>query len=90
VSESSADLLLRSRDTTQSTLTSAVYVLARNPDILARLRSEIIAAVGEDGIPTYQQARDIKYLRAFLNEVLRLYSPGKPARVSREAAQRRS
>ncbi|ORY73252.1 cytochrome P450 [Leucosporidium creatinivorum] len=69
------NILLAARDTTQSVLTSAIYVLARNPDILARLRAEIITAVGEEAAPTYQQARDIRYLRAFLNEVLRLFSP---------------
>lgn len=58
-----------------STLSSAIYVLARNPAILARLRSEILSAVGT-ATPTYEDARGIKYLRSFLNEVLRLFPPG--------------
>lgn len=60
-----------------STLSSSMYTLARNPHILAKLRAEVLSVVGNGEVPDYEQARGMKYLRAFLNEVLRLFPPGK-------------
>lgn len=59
-----------------STLSSAIYSLARDPKILAKLRAEVLATIGKDAAPTYEDARGMKYLRAFVNEVLRMFPPG--------------
>ncbi|KAF9526730.1 cytochrome P450 [Crepidotus variabilis] len=67
------NLLVAGRDTTASTLTFAFYMLAEHPEIEARLRKEIISTVGPNKRPTYDDIREMKYLRAFINEVLRLY-----------------
>ncbi|THV01186.1 cytochrome P450 monooxygenase pc-2 [Dendrothele bispora CBS 962.96] len=69
------NILLAARDTTASLLTFSVYVLTQRPDILARLKSEISEKVGFARRPTYEDTREMKYLRAFLNETLRLYPP---------------
>ncbi|KAK4050918.1 Cytochrome P450 monooxygenase [Microbotryomycetes sp. JL221] len=69
------NILLAARDTTQATLTASLYVLAKRPEICKRLRSEILAIVPKGATPTYEDVRDIRYLRLFLNEVLRLYPP---------------
>ncbi|KAF5357481.1 hypothetical protein D9758_012522 [Tetrapyrgos nigripes] len=66
------NILLAARDTTASLITFSVYVLAQRPDIYTRLKEEITERVGNSR-PTYEDTRDMKYLRAFLNEVLRLY-----------------
>ncbi|KAK0438207.1 cytochrome P450 [Armillaria borealis] len=66
------NILIAGRDTTSSLLTFAVYMMCEHPDMAARLRSEILEKVGT-GKPTYDDIRDMKYLRAFLNETLRLY-----------------
>ncbi|KAI9568647.1 cytochrome P450 [Boletus coccyginus] len=63
------------RDTTAATLTFAVYMFSQHPDVLARLREEILAKVGVSSRPTHDDIKDMKYLRAFINEVLRLYPP---------------
>ena len=42
-------------------------MLAEHPDIEGRLREEIYEKVGETGRPTYDQIREMKYMRAFLN-----------------------
>ncbi|KAK0215085.1 cytochrome P450 [Armillaria fumosa] len=68
------NILVASRDTTASLLTFAVYALTENPQIVKRLREEIAEALG-DKQPSYADIRDMKYLRAFLNETLRLYPP---------------
>ncbi|KAI0944226.1 hypothetical protein AcW1_001983 [Taiwanofungus camphoratus] len=67
------NILIAGRDTTAATLTFSVYKLAQHPDVLQRLREEILAKVGPSRRPTYDDIRDMKYLRAVINETLRLY-----------------
>ncbi|KAK0481271.1 cytochrome P450 [Armillaria novae-zelandiae] len=66
------NILVAGRDTTASLLTFTVYMMCEHPEMATRLRSEIIEKVGTRA-PTYEDIRDMKYLRAFLNETLRLY-----------------
>ncbi|KAK0191618.1 cytochrome P450 monooxygenase pc-3 [Armillaria mellea] len=63
------------RDTTAATLTFVVYMLSQHPDVLRRLRNEILGKVGTTNRPSYNDFRDMKYLRAVINETLRLYPP---------------
>ncbi|KAL1727074.1 cytochrome P450 [Schizophyllum commune] len=67
------NLLVAGRDTTSGTLTYGIYKLAEHSDIAERLRAEVLDKVGPTRRPTYEDIRDMKYMRAFLNEVLRLY-----------------
>ena len=60
------NILLAGRDTTASLLSDTWFVLARRPDIWAKLRKEVDALGGEK--PTYQQIKDMKYLRWVFNE----------------------
>ena len=60
------NILLAGRDTTASLLSNLWFILARRPDIWQKLRTEVDALGGEP--PTYQQIKDMKYLRAVLNE----------------------
>ncbi|CDO72297.1 hypothetical protein BN946_scf184970.g149 [Trametes cinnabarina] len=69
------NILIAGRDTTACTLTFAVYALAEHPDVLKRLRTEVMSVVGPSGRPTYEHVREMKYMRAFINEVLRLWPP---------------
>lgn len=48
-------------------LTYTIYMLAEHPDILRRLREEILTGIGPDRKPTYADLREMKYLRAVLN-----------------------
>ena len=50
-----------------------IYILATNPTILAHLREEILAKVGPTARPTYDDIRDMKYLRACINGLLLLF-----------------
>jgi cytochrome P450 len=52
---------------TAATLTFAIYMLAEHPLIAQRLREEILRKVGNSRRPTYDDVRDMKYLRAFIN-----------------------
>jgi cytochrome P450 len=44
-----------------------------HPEFLTRLREEIISKVGLSRRPTYDDIKEMKYLRAVLNETLRLF-----------------
>ncbi|KAF5321751.1 hypothetical protein D9619_001271 [Psilocybe cf. subviscida] len=66
-------LLVAGRDTTASTLTFAIYMFSQHPEVLKKLRQEILDKVGPHNRPTYDNFRDMKYLRAVINETLRLY-----------------
>ncbi|KAJ7662330.1 cytochrome P450 [Mycena rosella] len=60
------------RDTTASLLTFTIYMLAEHPNILLKLRNEILRVVGPTRRPTHDDFRELKYLRV---QTLRLYSP---------------
>jgi cytochrome P450 len=64
------NVLLAGRDTTAGLLANTWHVLARRPDIWAKLRLEIDALNGKP--PTYAQIKDMKYLKYVLNESLRV------------------
>lgn len=59
-------VLLAGRDTTASTLSWTFYELARHPEILKKLRAEIIEHVGVIRAPTYNDLKKMKYLQASL------------------------
>jgi len=56
-------VLLAGRDTTASTLSWTFYELARHPEIVKKLREEIIQHVGLDRAPTYADLKGMKYLQ---------------------------
>ncbi|KAI9463428.1 cytochrome P450 [Boletus coccyginus] len=64
------NVLLAGRDTTASTLTSVIYLMAMHPDVLRRLREEILEKVGPARRPSYDDIRGMKFLRAVLNGAL--------------------
>ena len=68
------NILLAGRDTTASLLSNVFHTLSRRPDIFAALRSEIARILPEASLPPdFAQLKEMKYLRAVLNESLRLY-----------------
>ncbi|KAL5615363.1 hypothetical protein BROUX41_005411 [Berkeleyomyces rouxiae] len=74
-------VLLAGRDTTAGTLSFALYELARSPARVARLRCEILAAVGPSAAPSHADlATRLPFLRHVLDETMRLY-PAVPVNV---------
>jgi len=74
------NILLAARDTTASLLSSCIYELARESarksEIWRMLKEEVERlGSGIDGLLTLDQVREMKYLRALLNETLRLHPP---------------
>ncbi|KAF9007213.1 CYP63 cytochrome P450 monooxygenase-like protein [Cyathus striatus] len=74
------NIMIAGRDTTASTLSYVFYFLSQYPSVASRLREEILEKVGIDRRPTYADIREMKYLRAVINETLRLY-PAVPFNV---------
>jgi len=52
-----------------------VFMLTLHPEAFQRLRTEVLEVVGPTERPTYEHIRDMRYLRAVLNETLRLFPP---------------
>ncbi|TVY84832.1 Cytochrome P450 52A5 [Lachnellula suecica] len=73
-------VLLAGRDTTASALSWTFYELARHPEVVVKLRDEIISTLGLDRSPTYTDLKNMKYLQNCLHETLRLY-PSVPFNV---------
>lgn len=65
------NILLAGRDTTASLLSNVWFELSRRPEVYKKLREEVNALGGKK--PSFQQIKDMKYLRALLNESLRLH-----------------
>lgn len=59
-------------DTTTAALTNTIYLLYKHPDVLARLRQELDEATGNTELPTYEALSNLPFLRACVEESLRL------------------
>jgi cytochrome P450 len=66
-------VLLAGRDTTACTLSWLFYELSRKPEVVVKLRQEILDFVGPTKTPTYENLKSMKYLQYCLNETLRIY-----------------
>ncbi|RPD52781.1 cytochrome P450 [Lentinus tigrinus ALCF2SS1-7] len=68
--------IIAGADTTSSALTSLVYCLLMHPDVYDKLQAEVdkFYPSGEDAMDT-KHHREMPYLNAVINEVLRVYPP---------------
>ncbi|MEO0412782.1 MAG: cytochrome P450 [Pseudomonadota bacterium] len=76
---------LAGHETTASVLTWVFFILAQNPSVVARLRSEIDTHIG-DGPVTFEEVKKLSFIRNVFKETLRLYPP--ITFIPRVAAQR--
>ncbi|KAI5359317.1 putative cytochrome P450 [Septoria linicola] len=65
------NILLAGRDTTASLLSNAWFFLGKRPDIWEKLQADVAQLKGAR--PTFEQLKELKYLKALLNESLRLH-----------------
>ena len=62
-------------ETTTAALTNTIYLLYTHPHILCKLREELDAAFPSDTLPTHELASQLPYLRACIEESLRVRPP---------------
>ncbi|KAG8906270.1 hypothetical protein FRB99_007207 [Tulasnella sp. 403] len=75
------NILIAGRDTTAHGITAIMYFLAtQDKKIVETLRAEILEVVGPRATPTFDQIKEMKYLRAVIHETLRLM-PSVPANL---------
>ena len=71
--------LAAGHETTATTMTWAMYLLCKHPEVQTRLRDEVrsnLPSVGDDTLSiTSEQLDKLTYLHAICNETLRLYAP---------------
>ncbi|XP_055254153.1 cytochrome P450 27C1 isoform X2 [Moschus berezovskii] len=79
------EMLLAGVDTTSFTLSWAVHLLARHPDVQQALYREIVRNLGKRHVPTAADVPKVPLVRALLKETLRLFPvlPGN-GRVTQE------
>jgi len=66
------NVLLAGRDTTASLLSNMWFELAKRPDIIAKLKQEVDETLNGE-LPTYEQLKNMKYLKYCMNESLRTH-----------------
>lgn len=60
------NVLLAGRDTTASLLSNMFFMLTKHPEVWAKLRREVATLEGR--LPTYEELRNLKYLKCCMNE----------------------
>src|SRR6266496_3843809 len=63
-----ASTITAARDTTAACLSWLFLELSYHPEIYEKLRQEVINTIGQDGKPTYEDLKGMKYLQHCLNE----------------------
>jgi len=74
-------MLIAGHETTAAVLTWALFELTKHPELMRQAQEEIDRVVG-DRTPTYQDIKDMKFLRLVVAETLRMY-PEPPLLIRR-------
>jgi cytochrome P450 len=68
-------IFMAGHETTANALAWAFYLIAQYPKVAKKMRIEVIQVLGKDGLPTYENVRELKYILQVIHETLRLYPP---------------
>lgn len=63
-------------ETSATTVSWSLMVMAENPNIQQKLRAEIMALASQDRELSYTDIEKLSYLDNFIKEVMRVYPPG--------------
>jgi cytochrome P450 len=72
-----ASFFLAGTETTATTMTALIYVLAQRPDLLAKAREEVKTVLGERSVAEVGRGelKKCQYAECLIKEALRMYSP---------------
>jgi cytochrome P450 len=59
-------------DTTTAALTGTIFLLSKHPRVLLKLRKELDPVMGDRDVPPYEAVANLPYLRACIEESLRI------------------
>lgn len=62
-------------DTTTNAISFTLYMIAKHPEVQAKLNQEIENILGDDGELTFKILNEFKYLELVIKETLRLFPP---------------
>ena len=68
-------IIVAGSDTTAATLAHLFYHLAKDPEIVRKLREEVGPMMAVDGAVSHAKIADAEYLNGVINETLRLHPP---------------
>ncbi|WP_266368559.1 cytochrome P450 [Tellurirhabdus rosea] len=68
-------IFMAGHETTANALSWALYLLAKHPDVVQKLRHEFDRVLGPDGQPTAENLRELTYTMQVIHETMRLYPP---------------
>ncbi|KAF4910609.1 Trichothecene C-15 hydroxylase [Colletotrichum fructicola] len=80
-------LTMAGYDTTATALAGTTYLLAANADVMSRLIQEVRSSFKDEKEITISSTKSLEYLRAVIDESLRMYPPGAsgmPRRIGEE------
>ncbi|KAG9258546.1 cytochrome P450 [Emericellopsis atlantica] len=66
-------MIIAGRDTTASVGSSLLWKLARRPDVVSKIRAEMMALQGRK--PSWEDLKGLRYLNMVIKEALRLWPP---------------
>ena len=75
ISGDSRLIIVAGSDTTAATLSHLFYHIAKNPDVLEKLRQEVGPLMEADGGVNHVKVQEAQYLNGCINEALRLNPP---------------
>lgn len=77
IDSTSAFLVLAGSDTTALTLSTAMYLMTKNPEVMEKLQEEVRAEFGcESREITVSSTSQLPYMHAVLQEAMRIHTPG--------------
>lgn len=68
-------IFMAGHETTANAMAWACYLLGHHPDVAEKIRAEAYAVLGDNGLPTYETVRELKYTLQVVQETMRLYPP---------------
>lgn len=66
--DSTTSVLVAGVDAVASLLSAIFWLLSRNPRVYAKLREEVLTSIGPTCPPTYDQLRNLRYMRSVIKE----------------------
>ena len=66
--------LIAGSDTTSNTSCALLFHCLMHPEVVKKLQAELDEALPDNGVPSYEQVKDLPYLEKVIQETLRIHS----------------